>query len=109
MPTTIVTFFGPPGGPLVPFSEQNYPIWLDAAERGRYNSPSSHRRSHSEDHSMERPGEKLRKIRERLKLTYRDVEQASQELARRRSSTEFLIPLSRLADIENAGKVPSLF
>ncbi len=58
---------------------------------------------------MDRPGEKLRKIRERLKLTYRDVEQASQEVARRRGSAEFLIPLSRLADIENAGKVPSLF
>jgi len=58
---------------------------------------------------MDRPGEKLRKIREKLKLTYRDVEQAGQELARRRGSAEFLIPLSRLADIENAGKVPSLF
>ena len=58
---------------------------------------------------MDRAGEKLRKIRERLKLTYRDVEQASQQLARRRGSSEFLIPLSRLADIENGGKVPSLF
>jgi len=58
---------------------------------------------------MDRPGEKLRKTRERLKLTYRDVEQASQQLARRRGSTEFLIPLSRLADIENGGRVPSLF
>jgi len=27
---------------------------------------------------MERPGEKLKRIRERLKLTYRDVEKASQ-------------------------------
>jgi transcriptional regulator with XRE-family HTH domain len=58
---------------------------------------------------MDHTGEKLRKIRERLKLTYRDVEQASQQLARRRGSGEFLIPLSRLADIENNGKVPSLF
>lgn len=58
---------------------------------------------------MDHTGEKLRKIRERLKLTYRDVEQASQQLARRRGSAEFLIPLSRLADIENNGKVPSLF
>lgn len=58
---------------------------------------------------MDRPGEKLRKIRERLKLTYRDVEHAGQELARRRGSPEFLLPLSRLADIENGGKVPSLF
>jgi transcriptional regulator with XRE-family HTH domain len=58
---------------------------------------------------MDHTGEKLRKIRERLKLTYRDVEQASQQLALRRGSGEFLIPLSRLADIENNGKVPSLF
>lgn len=58
---------------------------------------------------MDHTGEKLRKIRERLKLTYRDVEQASQQLAQRRGSSEFLIPLSRLADIETNGKVPSLF
>lgn len=58
---------------------------------------------------MDRAGEKLKRIRERLKLTYRDVEQASQELARRRANTEFLVPLSRLADIENSGKVPSVF
>ena len=58
---------------------------------------------------MDHAGEKLRKARERLKLTYRDVVQASQRLAERRDSSEFLIPLSRLADIENNGKVPSLF
>ena len=58
---------------------------------------------------MDHAGERLRKVRERLKLTYRDVEQASQRLAERRDSSEFLIPLSRLADIENNGKVPSLF
>lgn len=57
---------------------------------------------------MDRAGEKLRRARERLKLTYRDVAQASQQLAGRRG-TEFLIPLSRLADIENSGKVPSIF
>lgn len=58
---------------------------------------------------MDRAGEKLRRTRERLKLTYRDVEEASQQIAARRGSPEFLIPLSRLADIENGGKVPSLF
>jgi transcriptional regulator with XRE-family HTH domain len=58
---------------------------------------------------MDRAGEKLKRARERLKLTYRDVERASQELARRRGSTEFLVPLSRLADIENRGTVPSIF
>jgi transcriptional regulator with XRE-family HTH domain len=58
---------------------------------------------------MDRPGEKLRRRRERLKLTYRDVARASQEIAQRRGSPEFLISLSRLADIENRGRVPSVF
>ena len=58
---------------------------------------------------MERPGEKLKRVRERLKLTYRDVEKASQQLAQRRASDEFAIALSRLADIENKGTVPTIF
>jgi len=58
---------------------------------------------------MDRAGEKLRRTRERLKLTYRDVAEASQEVAARRGSPEFLIPLSRLADIENGGRVPTIF
>lgn len=58
---------------------------------------------------MERPGEKLRRIRERLKLTYRDVERASQRIAERRSSDEFAIALSRLADIENKQTVPTIY
>src|SRR5581483_7121599 len=94
---------------LFHFQNKNVQFTLMEPGPGGYNLASSEGVSHSEDSSMDRPGEKLRKIRERLKLTYRDVEKASQELARRRGSTEFLIPLSRLADIENAGKVPSLF
>jgi len=58
---------------------------------------------------MERPGEKLKRVRERLKLTYRDVERASQQIAARRQSDEFAIALSRLADIENKGTVPTIF
>jgi transcriptional regulator with XRE-family HTH domain len=58
---------------------------------------------------MERPGEKLKKARERLKLTYRDVERASQQIAERRGSDEFAIALSRLADIEHKGTVPTIF
>ena len=58
---------------------------------------------------MDRPGEKLRRARERLKLTYRDVEQASQEIASRRGNTDFTISLSRLADIENNGRTPTIF
>jgi transcriptional regulator with XRE-family HTH domain len=58
---------------------------------------------------MERPGEKLRRVRERLKLTYRDVEGASREIAALRDSSDFRISLSRLADIENRGSVPTVF
>src|SRR5215467_14316229 len=66
-------------------------------------------RRHSEDHSMEMPGGKLKRVRERLKLTYRDVEEASQQIARRRGNDEFVIALSRLADIENKGTVPTIY
>jgi transcriptional regulator with XRE-family HTH domain len=58
---------------------------------------------------MERPGEKLKRVREKLNLTYRDVEQASRQLASRRGSEEFIIALSRLADIENKGTAPSIY
>ncbi len=58
---------------------------------------------------MEHAGQKLKRIRERLKLTYRDVEERSQEIARRMSNTEFSIALSRLADIENKGTVPTIY
>ncbi len=64
---------------------------------------------HSEDHSTERPGERLKRARVRLKLTYRDVELASQKIAARRHNPAFAIALSRLADIENKGTLPSLF
>ena len=58
---------------------------------------------------MERAGEKLKQVREKLKLTYRDVEKASQQIAAHRGSDEFAIALSRLADIENKGTVPTIF
>jgi len=54
------------------------------------------------------PGLLLRQARERLGLTYRDVERASFELAARRGRPEFIIRISRLADIENHGVVPGL-
>lgn len=58
---------------------------------------------------MERPGEKLKRARERLQLTYRDVAEASRVVALRRGSDEFLVALSRLADIENKGTVPTIY
>ena len=53
-------------------------------------------------------GLRLRQARERLGLTYRDVERASFELAERHGRSEFIIRISRLADIENHGVVPGL-
>src|SRR5271165_1167349 len=58
---------------------------------------------------MQQPGEKLRQARERLKLTYRDVVQASRKIALRRNSEEFVVALSRLADIENKGTLPTIY
>jgi len=54
------------------------------------------------------PGLRLRQVRERLGLTYRDVERISYELAARRGRSEFVLHISRLADIENHNVVPSL-
>jgi transcriptional regulator with XRE-family HTH domain len=58
---------------------------------------------------MDRAGEKLKRARERLKLTFRDVEQASQKIAAHHENDEFAIALSRLADIENKGTLPSVY
>jgi transcriptional regulator with XRE-family HTH domain len=61
------------------------------------------------ERSNERPGERLKRVREKLKLTFRDVEQASRQIAEIRGSSEFAIALSRLADIENKGTAPSIY
>ncbi len=58
---------------------------------------------------MNDAGQKLKRARERLNLRYRDVEELSQRIADRRGSDEFAIALSRLADIENKGTIPSIF
>jgi transcriptional regulator with XRE-family HTH domain len=58
---------------------------------------------------MEDAGQKLKRARERLNLRYRDVEEASQRIAERTKNDEFIVALSRLADIENKGTLPSIF
>jgi transcriptional regulator with XRE-family HTH domain len=61
-------------------------------------------------HSItEEPGQRLKRIRERLNLRYRDVEEASIQIADRNKNDEFIMQLSRLSDIENKGTVPSIF
>ena len=54
------------------------------------------------------PGLRLRQTRESLGLTYRGVEQASYEIAAKRGRPDFILHISRLADIENRNVVPSL-
>jgi transcriptional regulator with XRE-family HTH domain len=54
------------------------------------------------------PGLRLRQTRETLGLTYRDVEKASYQIAVNRGRPDFILHISRLADIENRGVVPSL-
>lgn len=59
--------------------------------------------------TMDDAGQKLKRVRERLNLRYRDVEEASGKIADRHKNEEFQIALSRLADIENRGTIPSLY
>src|SRR5882757_7806095 len=58
---------------------------------------------------MDEPGHRLKQARERLNLTYRDVAEASNQIANRHNNDEFLIGISRLSDIENKGTVPTIF
>ena len=58
---------------------------------------------------MEEAGQKLKRVRERMNLRYRDVEEASLGIAARHNNDEYAIALSRLADIENKGTVPTIY
>jgi transcriptional regulator with XRE-family HTH domain len=54
-------------------------------------------------------GQNLRILREKLGLTMRDIETASERIARRRNNEEYLIPISRLSDFETKGVIPSIY
>ena len=58
---------------------------------------------------MEDAGQKLKKRREELKLRYRDVEELSEKIASLHKNDEYLIAISRLADIENKGILPTIY
>src|SRR5437870_3651430 len=58
---------------------------------------------------MDDAGQKLKRAREKLNLRYRDVEEASLQIAERHKNEEFIIALSRLSDIENKGTVPTIY
>lgn len=54
-------------------------------------------------------GSALRLMREKLGLTMRDVETASEKIARKRANEEYLVPISRLSDVETKGVTPSIY
>ena len=54
-------------------------------------------------------GYNLRAVREKLGLTMRDIETASEQIARRRNNEEYSIPISRLSDFETKGVIPSIY
>jgi transcriptional regulator with XRE-family HTH domain len=57
---------------------------------------------------MEDPGQKLRRIRERLNLRVRDVEQASLKIADKYHNDDFAVLINRISEIENRNLVPSI-
>lgn len=60
-------------------------------------------------HTMEDAGQKLRRVRERLNLRVRDVEQASLKIAAKYENDEFAVLINRISEIENKGLVPTLY
>jgi transcriptional regulator with XRE-family HTH domain len=55
------------------------------------------------------PGEQLRKLRIRLGITTRDVENLSQKIAEEEKNSEFQISNAWLTQLENSDSVPSIF
>jgi transcriptional regulator with XRE-family HTH domain len=57
---------------------------------------------------MEDPGQKLRRIRERLNLRVRDVELASLKIADKYHNDDFAVLINRVSEIENRNLVPTI-
>jgi transcriptional regulator with XRE-family HTH domain len=55
------------------------------------------------------PGQRLRALREQLGFTIRDVEAASERVAEKRRSDEYILNISRLSEIETKGVLPTIF
>jgi hypothetical protein len=58
---------------------------------------------------MEEAGRKLKRAREKLELTFRQVSDASARIAAIRKNEEYTINLSRLNDIEKGETVPTIY
>jgi transcriptional regulator with XRE-family HTH domain len=59
--------------------------------------------------SDKRAGEKMKELRKSRRWTMRDVYEFTREVAAARHSRAFLIPPSRLSDIETKGVVPNIY
>ncbi|PYX05231.1 MAG: hypothetical protein DMG88_22130 [Acidobacteria bacterium] len=55
-----------------------------------------------------KPGTKLRAIRQQCGLSFRAVYAASQDIAKEHRQPAFLVPPSRLHDIETKDRIPSI-
>ena len=54
-------------------------------------------------------GQQLRSIREDLRLTLKEVEKRSREIARFRQNPEYIFTAGRLSQVENSNSLPSLY
>lgn len=55
------------------------------------------------------PGEVLRRLREGLGLTLKEVEARSRRIALARGQKEFIVTAGRLSQVETSGTTPSLY
>jgi len=54
-------------------------------------------------------GQQLRSIREDLRLTLKDVEKRSREIAEFRQNPDYIFTAGRLSQVENSNSLPSLY
>jgi transcriptional regulator with XRE-family HTH domain len=59
--------------------------------------------------AAKKAGRQLRRVREELGLSMRDVEKTSLQLAKQYHNRGMAIPPSRLSEIESKGVVPSIY
>jgi transcriptional regulator with XRE-family HTH domain len=57
----------------------------------------------------EGPGHRLREIRERMRLTLRDVEELSRRIAQEREDPGYVFTAGRLSQVENTHTLPSAY
>jgi len=59
--------------------------------------------------TAEKPGEALRRLREGLDLTLKEVEARSRRIALARGQKEFILTAGRLSQVETSGSTPSIY